>query len=105
MDDGGLLDAGPSLDAGSLACMPSWHPTSCADCSGGSGGGECTQGCDPISCGDGHYYFARCDDATHTCHCFVDMVEICACTFTEPTTTLGCEPVEYGGSNCCWNVG
>lgn len=108
--DAGLADAQApdagalGVDAGAGMCRPSWHPTACGDCSGGSSGGACTHGCDPISFGDGHHYFARCDDATHTCHCFVDMVEMCSCTFS-PATVLICEPVELGGSNCCWNVG
>ncbi|HEX7604628.1 MAG TPA: hypothetical protein VF316_23580 [Polyangiaceae bacterium] len=109
--DGAVSDA-PSTDAaGDVAsfdagqCGPDWKPTQCADCTGGGTSTTCTQGCDPTSCGDNHYYFAKCDLAAGTCQCFIDQVQACSCKITKPDAGAICEPEQLGGVNCCWNVG
>ena len=109
------VDVGPdvppdtAVDTGSDTtgdCGPSWHPTSCGDCGGGSDGTGCYQSCVPSSCGDGRGYMADCDTATMTCHCYIDDIEVCTCTPEySPSGSMGCQPEEWGGANCCWNVG
>jgi hypothetical protein len=99
-------DAADTTDEGGASCAPTWHPTSCSDCGGGGGGGSCYQDCTASACGDGRRYRAECaDGVTTACHCFIDDVEVCTCTSSHPTTAMGCEPEEWGGANCCWNVG
>jgi len=96
-----VVDAEPD---GSAPCAPSWHPTSCGDCGGGGDGTGCWQDCS--SCDDGSTYRADCDTATNTCHCTIDDAEVCTCTPTHsPGDSMGCQPEEWGGANCCWNVG
>jgi hypothetical protein len=85
-------------------CGPSWHPTSCHDCSGGGSGGGCYQNCDGSACDDGRTYRAECEGTT--CSCLIDGVEVCTCTPSNPPDgPMGCQPEEWGGANCCWNVG
>jgi len=98
------LEDAPGEESGG-SCGPTWHPTSCGDCSGGSGGDTCYQDCAGAACGDGHDYRAECNGTTGVCRCLIDGVEACACTSTNPIDVMGCEPEEWGGANCCWNVG
>jgi hypothetical protein len=97
----------PTVEAepdGTAPCAPSWHPTSCGDCGGGGDGTGCWQDC--TSCDDGSTYRAECDTATNICHCYIDDAEACTCTPTHsPGDSMGCQPEEWGGANCCWNVG
>jgi hypothetical protein len=88
----------------SAPCAPSWHPTSCGDCGGGGDSTGCWQDCS--SCADGSTYRAECDTATSTCQCYIDDAPVCTCTPTHsPGDSMGCQPEEWGGANCCWNVG
>jgi hypothetical protein len=104
-DDSGAEDAVEAADDGGGTCGPHWHPTACGDCGGTWIGDTCNQGCDPASCGDGREYLAECDGTTHTCRCLIDGFEVCSCTSVNPIDAMGCEPEEWGGANCCWNVG
>jgi hypothetical protein len=104
-------DAAPDIpDAGdpeaAAPCAPSWHPTACSDCTGTGDASGCVQSCDATACADGHAYRAECDTATMTCTCLIDGVEACTCTpVNSPGGAMGCQPEEWGGANCCWNVG
>jgi len=104
-DDAADAAEDPSGEEPGETCGPHWHPTSCGDCGGSGIGDQCTQGCNPASCGDGREYLAECDGTTHTCTCTIDGVEVCTCTSANPVGDMGCEPEEWGGANCCWNVG
>lgn len=85
-------------------CGPFWHPTSCSDCSGGGSGGSCHQECDGSACADGRTYRAECTGTT--CSCLIDGFEVCTCAPSNPPDgPMGCQPEEWGGANCCWNVG
>lgn len=104
-DDGVAEDAAEAAEDGGGLCGPGWHPTSCGDCSGGSAGASCHQECTGTACGDGRTYRAECDGTSGTCNCLIDGAVVCTCTSAYPIETLGCEPEEWGGANCCWNVG
>ncbi len=105
-DDAADDDTGDD-DTTEIPCGPEYHPFGagnyCADCQSGGGGGSCYQSC--IGCPDGSVYRAECDEASSGCVCFIDDVEVCTCTSTYSMQQLGCQPEEWGGANCCWNVG
>jgi hypothetical protein len=107
-DRGGALDLArnegkPGADTGGGQCSASWKPTTCGDCQGSGSGSNCYQDC--IKCGDGKTYRAECDGTAGTCKCLLDGVQICTCKSKNPVSSLQCQPEEWGGANCCWNVG
>jgi hypothetical protein len=107
-DDAAVPDAtdAPGDDGSPGLCAPSWHPTACGDCLGGGGGSGCYQDCVAAACGDGRRYRAECDAASGVCRCLIDGAEVCTCVPANPPDgPLGCQPQEWGGANCCWNVG
>ena len=103
--DAGPVDAGAIADAGgSSGCMPAWHPTTCGACGGRDGESSCELVCSADGCTDGHSYGAFCNAAEGTCRCFVDDVEICACSMTRTGSPLSCEAETSGGASCCFDL-
>ena len=98
---------GDDDDTAEVPCAPVWHPFGagnyCSNCPGGGGGNGCWQECQ--GCPDGSVYRAECNTAVGICVCLIDGVEVCTCESANPQSEIGCQPEEYGGVICCWNVG